>query len=268
MNLNVLVSTKEQFPAALDSTADVIYLETAFFPAFGWKEAAERSHKAGKRIFPALPAVFREDAVKYFTAEIGAFKSAGFDGVLSRNVEGMLFMKEQGIDLPFISDHFAYLWNTESKAVLEEAGFSRFTVPAELSKEELSAVTGPDTEIIAYGYLPMMVTANCIKKTFRSCDKKSGKAVLTDRNGRNMTVLCQCLFCGNVILNQVPLDLADRMKDLIRLSPGSLRLQFTVEDADAVRSVIRRFETALRTPEETGRPDGPFTRGAFLHGIE
>lgn len=268
MKLNVLVSTKEQFFAVLGSTADVVYFETAFFPETDWAMMAKQAKEAGKRLFPALPAVFREDAFKYFAGNVQSFQSAGFDGVLSRNTEGLFFLKELGVSLPFTSDHFAYLWNPESKAVLSEAGFTCFTLPVELSKDELLPVSGPDTELIVYGYLPMMTTANCLKKTFASCDRKSGRVRLTDRDGREMTVLCQCRFCTNVILNPVPLDLADRMKDVLRISPGSIRLQFTVEDADKTREMIRRFETALSFPDRVERPGGPFTRGAFLRGTE
>ena len=268
MKLNVLISTKEQLSIALDSSADGIYFETAFFPDAEWAALVKSTKDAGKRIFPVLPAVFRSDSVKYFAERTRAFQSAGFDGVLSRNIEGLLFLKEQGIELPCVSDHFAYLWNTESKEVLSEAGFSGFTLPVELSKDELKPVSGPDTELIAYGHLPMMVTANCLKKTFGACDHQSGKAVLTDRDGRRMTVLCQCRFCGNVILNPVPLDLADRMQEIFLLSPGSIRLQFTFEDAERTREVIRRFSEALLSPESVGKPEGPFTRGAFLRGTE
>ena len=268
MNLTALVATKEQFEAALDSGVSEILFETAFFPVSEWPMIAKIAHEAGKAVFPALPEVFRTEAVKFFTENENAFKAANFDGYLARNTEGHFFMRERGIDLPAVSDHHCYVWNRESAKVLFSAGFSKITLGVELSREELKAVSDPRTEIVVYGRLPMMVTANCLKKTFASCDRKGDPLLLEDRDHRKMSVIRQCRFCQNVILNSVPLDLSDRMRDLNSLNPGAIRLNFTTEDRMETRSVLNRFTEALLHPELAAKPEGAFTRGAFLRGTQ
>ena len=48
----------------------------------------------------------------------------------------------------------------------------RLTLPVELNSRELEDMGCRGGELIVYGRLPMMVTAQCMKKTVDSCKKK------------------------------------------------------------------------------------------------
>lgn len=268
MIISALVSTKGQAEAVLKSEARRIYLESAFFGDAEWENWTARIHKAGKEAYLALPAVFRVKAESYFIERLNALKKAGFDGFLLRNTESLLFLREEGFSCEFTADHGVYVWNSESKKMMDSFGFSGYTCPVELSKTDLAAFGVRDMEIIAYGYLPAMVTANCIRKTLSVCDRKNGISVLKDRDGRLMTVQCACRFCQNVIYNSVPLFLYDRILEISSLGIASLRLSFTTETEDEAVRLIRAFADALRdpVPKELSLPR--FTRAGFDKSAE
>ena len=51
------------------------------------------------------------------------------------------------------------------------------TLPVELNARELSDA-GVRGELIVYGYLPMMVSAQCVKKTMEGCTGRPGRSYI------------------------------------------------------------------------------------------
>ena len=85
-----------------------------------------------------------------------------------------------------------------------DEGMKRTTVPLELNGKELFNKDCGDSEMIIYGYYPMMISAQCIKKTCGTCDHQSKTIQLKDRYGNSFAVKSDCQFCYSVIYNSVP----------------------------------------------------------------
>ena len=146
---------------------------------------------------------------------------------------------------------------TNAEAVVEE----RTPVPA-------AARAGADAEadsiglgelpfeLMIYGHLPMMVSANCIQRTSARCDHGNRILQLRDRMGKDMPVRCYCTYCYNQIFNAEPLVLYDLPDEVRALQPQCLRYDFSVEPAAVVRQVLE------------GAVPRSMTRGHFRHGIE
>lgn len=111
-------------------------------------------------------------------------------------------------------------------------------------------------ELIVYGHLPMMVSANCIQRTSARCDHGNRILQLRDRMGKDMPVRCYCTYCYNQIFNAEPLVLYDLPDEVRALQPQCLRYDFSVEPATVVRQVL------------DGAVPRSMTRGHFRHGIE
>ena len=111
-------------------------------------------------------------------------------------------------------------------------------------------------ELMIYGHLPMMVSANCIQRTSARCDHGNRILQLRDRMGKDMPVRCYCTYCYNQIFNAEPLVLYDLPDEVRALQPQCLRYDFSVESADVVRQVLE------------GAVPRSMTRGHFRHGIE
>lgn len=111
-------------------------------------------------------------------------------------------------------------------------------------------------ELMIYGHLPMMVSANCIQRTSARCDHGNRILQLRDRMGKDMPVRCYCTYCYNQIFNAEPLVLYDLPDEVRALQPQCLRYDFSVEPAAVVRQVLE------------GAVPCSMTRGHFRHGIE
>lgn len=111
-------------------------------------------------------------------------------------------------------------------------------------------------ELMVYGHLPMMVSANCIQRTSARCDHGNRILQLRDRMGKDMPVRCYCTYCYNQIFNAEPLVLYDLPDEVRALQPQCLRYDFSVEPATVVRQVLE------------GAVPRSMTRGHFRHGIE
>lgn len=111
-------------------------------------------------------------------------------------------------------------------------------------------------ELMIYGHLPMMVSANCIQRTSARCDHGNRILELRDRMGKDMPVRCYCTYCYNQIFNAEPLVLYDLPDEVRALQPQCLRYDFSVEPAAVVRQVL------------DGAVPRIMTRGHFRHGIE
>ena len=85
---------------------------------------------------------------------------------------------------------------------------------------------------------------------------------ITDRYRKTFVVKNECDYCYNVIYNNVPLYLGDKMQEVYDTNPGSIRLMFTVEEPEKVKQIIRAYE------EERTFSEGEFTRGHWKNGIK
>ena len=65
-----------------------------------------------------------------------------------------------------------------SQEFLENTGLLRTTVPLELNGKEIRRKNCNNSEMVVYGYYPMMVSAQCVKKTCGTCDHQSGTVQL------------------------------------------------------------------------------------------
>ena len=103
-------------------------------------------------------------------------------------------------------------------------------VSLELNRQEIKELGIEDGEMVLYGNLAVMISAQCVEKTTRGCRKKDGMTVLTDRYQNQFAVRNRCRECYNVIYNSAPLYLLDLKEEVRELAPKRVRLQFSVED--------------------------------------
>lgn len=252
---------------ALGEVSEVM-IESDGFPPDRWKEVADRCHRSGKRCVLAMPAIFRLEAGAYFDKHLWDLKSAGFDSILVRSLEEVNYLKKQQVDQPLIFDHNLYIFNHLSAGKMLAQGAGRLTMPIELNSRELEQTGCDERELIAYGYLPMMVSAQCIKKTTAGCDKKPELLYLKDRMGKELPVKNHCKFCYNTIYNISPLHLLGQEALVKRLSPGAIRLQFTIEKPEEIREITEAYAASMIRGETASYTITEFTRGHLKRGVE
>ena len=140
-----------------------------FFRNQGVREFFEKLRESGVGVFPAMPHIFRQNAADQYEREFGWIQSFPMDGILVRNYDTIQFLREHGFDKPVILDHNLYVFNRYGKRFWREDGTAEFTAPLELNEGELSRRGISDAELIVYGHIPVMLSAQCLVNTASGC---------------------------------------------------------------------------------------------------
>ncbi|MFR2773348.1 MAG: peptidase U32 family protein [Clostridium sp.] len=278
--LHVSLEEPEELETVLSfRQAAVISIDAAGFPAESWKQTVLNCHERGKECLLLLPHIYRAEAKRYFDAHLRELSEAGFDGAVIRaweEAELIARWRREGVFFPKITvfDHGLYSFNSLSEEWMEQmlpGETIRFTAPLELNSRELEEKGIRGEELMVYGNIPMMVTAQCLKKTLEGCTGRPELLWMKDRKGKEFPVKNHCRFCYNTIYNSSPLSLLADRSLIERLGPSVLRLSFTTEQPERIREVLKAFsEEFISGTEKGGAPElsGEFTRGHFKRGAE
>jgi len=125
-----------------------------------------------------------------------------------------------------------------------------------------------ESEMIVYGYQPLMVTAGCLQKTVEQCRKKTEIRMLQDRYKKEFPVINYCRYCYNIIYNCEPLSLLGSKKEVMRIAPGSIRLVFTLEDRAQMQKIIQEYRRVYFENGEYQPGTSGFTKGHLKRGVE
>ena len=270
--LTCLVQTRQQLDQVIQSRAVArVYADCMLWLDEKGQGEMPRTvigkvHAAGKECFLALPVIWREDTQEIFGKIFTEPVLDLFDGFLLRHTDQIRsFSGRQGTGR-LVTDAGIYVFNRGSIQVLRENKISGYTLPAELNAGELGQVSGPDAELVVYGYQQVMVTAQCLRKNTSSCTKIPSVMLLADKTGARFPVKNCCSICTNIIYNSLPLSLRGRWNQILKIHPGFIRLSFTIENAGDVRRVLSCWEN--HGMETSAEPDGKYTRGHFARGVE
>ena len=192
-------------------------------------------------------------------------------GVLVRNYDELEYVKESGFDGQIIADAGLYSFNSYSKKRFKSDGVGLDTVPLELNFHEIKERGTEDSELVVYGRVPMMISANCLYLTQnRKCGKnpKHGHNLeLIDRKKAQFPIFADCRYCYNIIYNSVPTSLHKDMDKVFMLEPASIRLAFTTEEAEETLRIADYFIKTING-EDTEEFEAAYTKGHFRKGVE
>ncbi len=272
--LSALVTTRSQLDAVLEvGGIRRIYVECGMWrvPEFAGEAARtlERVTAAGKEMYLALPYVVRDRELDGRKEHFSMLCRMGLSGFLVRNLESAGVLAGMGLSGKTVWDAGLYTMNGQARREAARMGAAGDTVPLELNQKELLIRDNRGSELVVYGYLPMMISAQCLKKNLDGCDGKCAVLTVKDRYMKEFHAVCSCEFCYNILYNTVPLSLLGDAARVRRLEVTSLRLSFTLEDKKTAESIARAFEEAyLQGRKETRIPVRETTRGHFSRGVE
>ena len=219
-----------------------------------------RAKEMGKEVFLRLPVIFRAHTARFFEEVKFGINKIGLMGVVVRNYEELYFAKIQLPGLQVVIDHNLYTYNDFAKDAFGEYDILRDTVPLELNQKEIRRRDNIGSEMLVYGYYPLMTTAGCVHKNTLSCDKKSGITYLKDRYQVLFPVKNYCTDCYNVIYNSVPTLLFGEVERLRQYGIAHMRMDFTIETEKEVENVLRLYEGNGREID--------YTNGHYKRGVE
>lgn len=267
--LRVLLSGREGLFEVLD-VPEVweVMIESDGVEPEEWKKTVKLCHDRGKRCVLAMPVIFRKQTEEYFDGHLGLLSEAEFDGILVRAWEELEYFHDKNMNISLYGDHNLYMFNHLSRKMLHDLGCERTTLPLELNFGELKALGGEDSELVGYGFLPVMVSAQCVTKTVSGCTHKPKWVMMKDRTGKELPVRNHCRYCYNVIYNPTPYSLIDQREKILTLGCEGVRLVFTRETEEDIGRITRAWAHMLWERKTGENPFGDFTRGHFKRGVE
>lgn len=275
-NLAVSVETREQLVVVCGfPQADDIYIDSGCYPEKNsiqlLTEDIQNIHASGKRAFYILPAVFRKDTMERYKREAEAWQNSGLDGVVVKSFDELQFVRKEFPEaMAVIFDHNIYTYNNRAKALLKQLAPLRDTIPLELNRKELLNRENKGSEMLIYGNLPLMTSAQCVHANTQGCDKQPQVMYLKDRYGKYFPVKNNCRECYNVIYNTAPLLLFDYRKEFEKMDITSYRISFTTEGEKEIKNIMGLYDTVFLAGQKTVREayHGEYTNGHYKRGVE
>ena len=194
--------------------------------------------KRNKKVYLMMPTIFRADSSDYFVSIAKELDKVSFEGFVVKNYEELYLTENLFTGKNVILDHNMYTFNDVSKSAFFEHGVSGDTVPLELNSREIMHRNNIGSQMIVYGYYPLMTTANCVHKNTKGCDKKQKLIYLKDRYNKSFAVCNNCKECYNTIYNSLPTMLTKNISKLKEAGIRSFRYSFTIETPKQIKAVM------------------------------
>lgn len=224
--------------------------------------AIRQIRQTGKRAVLGLPTIFRAHTDARYRAWFARGEAPCPDGYLIRNLESLAFLRRE-CHVPaeaIRTDAGLYLMNAEALHWWREQGITSYTMPWELTQEELLRL--PDLQRmqwICYGKIPLMVSAQCVQSHVRHC--RQGEAGTDEvrfcgERDRRYVAVPYCKNGYTVIYREEPFWICEAGDNAVRKQCEAVRYEFTTETKEEVRAVL-----AGKMPETV-------SRGHFDLGIQ
>ena len=272
--VRVLIEDAEQLPAVLKADfVDTVYLDCMLYTRENLirmlSEDIDRVHASGKKAFYVFPFIFRQQTSLFYEKIMPELKKLPLDGIMVRSLDEIAFIKEWGNEnWQMVSDSNLYTYSNEAAEYFYRLGMIQDTIPVELNRKEILRRENSRSEMIIYGRLPLMITAQCIHKNTLGCMHQPKVLNLKDRYSVYFPVKNFCSECYNVIYNSLPVCLFKEDVTVKKIAPAAVRLSFTTETEEETEQILTIYGDIYKNGGILGQMPMECTNGHFKRGVE
>lgn len=272
--VRVLIEDAEQLPAVLKADfVDTVYLDCMLYTRENLirklSEDIDRVHASGKKAFYVFPFIFRQQTSLFYEKIMPELKKLPLDGIMVRSLDEIAFIKEWGNEnWQMVSDSNLYTYSNEAAEYFYRLGMIQDTIPVELNRKEILRRENSRSEMIIYGRLPLMITAQCIHKNTLDCMHQPDVLTLKDRYSVHFPVKNFCPECYNVIYNSLPVCLFKEDATVKKIAPAAVRLSFTTETEEETEQILTIYGDIYKNGGILGQLPMNCTNGHFKRGVE
>lgn len=272
--VRVLIEDAEQLPAVLKADfVDTVYLDCMLYTRENLirklSEDIDRVHASDKKAFYVFPFIFRQQTSLFYEKIMPELKKLPLDGIMVRSLDEIAFIKEWGNEnWQMVSDSNLYTYSNEAAEYFYRLGMIQDTIPVELNRKEILKRENSRSEMIIYGRLPLMITAQCIHKNTLGCMHQPKVLNLKDRYSVHFPVKNFCPECYNVIYNSLPVCLFKEDVTVKKIAPAAVRLSFTTETEEETEQILTIYGDIYKNGGILGQMPMECTNGHFKRGVE
>ncbi len=272
--VRVLIEDAEQLPAVLKADfVDTVYLDCMLYTRENLirklSEDIDRVHASDKKAFYVFPFIFRQQTSLFYEKIMPELKKLPLDGIMVRSLDEIAFIKEWGNEnWQMVSDSNLYTYSNEAAEYFYRLGMIQDTIPVELNRKEILKRENSRSEMIIYGRLPLMITAQCIHKNTLGCMHQHKVLNLKDRYSVHFPVKNFCSECYNVIYNSLPVCLFKEDVTVKKIAPAAVRLSFTTETEEETEQILTIYGDIYKNGGILGQMPMECTNGHFKRGVE
>lgn len=217
-----------------------------------------------ENVYIRIPNIVRQNTLQLIRSRIeNIIKMNNIKGIYVNSLDGLSIAMDYFERENIYGDSGLYVFNDYAAEFIDRY-VNEYTVSFEHNEKELKSYRNKfNRQIVIYGYIPVMYSANCLLKTASNCNKRCNGAVLRDENGRKFVSLCNHTLCYNTIYNNVPLNLFgeyDRLNDF-----SAVRIEFVNETDNEVETVLNEYEN-IKNYVKKGNNN--YTLGHYKRGVE
>lgn len=222
-------------------------------------ECIEPFLKGNTTVAAVLPRVIHDGQLRGMAELLQRARSAGVTQALVGSLGHVGIARAAGLDVR--GDYGLNVFNSYTLQIVSKAGLLSATLSFELNMEQIGQLSKPlDTEIIAYGRLPAMLTERCLIKASAGRCACGVPARMSDEYGGVYPVVREYV-CRNAVYGPSKVYLGDRLEDVKKAGVRGMRLLFTNEGA---RECVEVAKSYLGLNDY--RPNG-LTRGLYYRGV-
>ena len=220
-----------------------------------WLAIAEELTAAGKEVVLSTLALVEAES------ELKAMRRIVDNGQYLVEANDMAAVQMAAGKAPFVAGPHLNLYNCESLALMHQAGARRWVMPVELSRDTLQVLldgcsSQMETEVVAYGRLPLAFSARCFTARnaglpkddcqLRCGDDADGLVMRTQEEQGFLTINgIQTQSATTACLLDALPEMAAMGVDVLRLSPQSHHMAEVVEIFYEVRDGELSIEAGL-----------------------
>ncbi len=269
---------KDFYSRVADSPVDVVYLgETVcskrrLFRFEDWMQTAQELAEAGKEVVLSTMALLESESELKTLRRIcdnGRFR------VEANDMAAVQLLSAAG--LAFVTGPTVNIYNSRSLKLLAAKGLYRWVMPLELSKSTLQAIMsdapeGVETELFAYGRMPLAMSARCYTARahklpkddcqYRCLDDPDGLTLRTRENEAFLAIngIQTQSAQTHSLLSELE-DIKSLGVDLVRISPQSRHTMKIIQAFHQVLNGERIDSNSLDKLMPVGPCDG------YWHGV-
>ena len=288
----IFVLTKEQLKSATSFAKDgdrICFPASFLYTEDSSEEVKELigstldSEKTGSvDFYMVLPEVFREGNIPNLDKAFAKAEEFSFvKGYYVSGPDGLNYLKQKNTGKEIYGDSAFYMANNETLKVFETE-LSGYTLSTEISSYEINDLLkhravmqesakvgeGFEPQLMIYGRIPLMQTANCVLNTSGKCRKSAGFTYVSDRKRATFPIYTHCdeKICYNTICNSVPLSLHKYYETIVSAGIKRLQIRFTDESSKDTERIYRIFD-ACRNGNTNPSVFYDYTNGHFKKGV-